>query len=191
MVPNESRGFLTVAILWFAAGVLRFADCAVVNAVASLTHRRTCVLSVAVLTVNEIALCAVRSLICVAQPRRLRSCSFVRVVQQAAQKPATIAYLTRAPRVNVDYADAAVAPSHDTRIPSISAFFYCIIISTAFGAAATSSRGGKHRSIYLRIIRSRWRIACIDALWYASLHCFSSALLESWRGVISSSPSIC
>ena len=44
-----------------------------------------------------------------AQLRRLRSSLVARVVQLAAQKPAAIAYLARAARANVVYADAAAA----------------------------------------------------------------------------------
>ena len=44
-----------------------------------------------------------------AELRRLRSSLVARIVQRTAQKPATIAYLARAARANVAYADAAVA----------------------------------------------------------------------------------
>ena len=55
-------------------------------------------------------------------------------------------------------------------------FSYWTIISTVFDTAATSSRGGKHRSTHIRIIHRQYRVACIGALWYVFLHCFGSAL---------------
>ena len=99
----------TIAILWFGAGALRLGDCGAVNAVASLPQARTRVLPIAVLTVNEVGLCARAVHDLDIQLRRLGSRLVVRIVQQAAQKPMTVAYLARAARAQVVYADAAVA----------------------------------------------------------------------------------
>ncbi len=115
--PNESGAPQTIAILWFGAGALRLGDCGAVNAVASLPRAQTRVLPIAVLTVNEIALCARAVHDLGTQLRKLGSRLVVRVVKQAAQKPATVAYLARAARAHVVYADAAVATFARPSIP--------------------------------------------------------------------------